>query len=378
MKVNNLTQPPINVALIGCGRIAGRHCRAIASLEGVELAAVCDLDEEKGRAYADEFGVPCFTNYHRMFKDVPEIDAAAVITPSGMHFEHGMEIMELYAKHLIMEKPTFMRPGQLDQAYAAADRLGLNIFPVFQNRYNKAVRRVKQALDSGELGDIRIVSVRVRWCRPQRYYDMAPWRGTFSHDGGALSNQGIHHVDLLRHLGGEVKRVNAVMRTLGADIEVEDTVVATLVYESGAVGNVEVTTAARPDDFEASLSIVGSKGLAQIGGIAVNELQTFTPDAQACAANSEDFVGVKGLGAVYGFGHTEMYRDMIAFFGKGVPYPVDRHDCLGTLKLLHAFYRSDESGDWAEVDSPQQSSRLGSANDGVSKLYRTPPPGPKT
>src|SRR3990167_6033687 len=172
-----------------------------------------------------------------------------------------------------MKNPAFMPPEQLHDALAAADRLGLKMFPVFQNRYNKAVRRAKQALDNDELGDIRIVAARVRWCRPQRYYDMAPWRGTFSHDGGALTNQGIHHVDLLRHLGGEVARVNATMRTLGAAIEVEDTVVATLIYGNGAVGNLEVTTAARPDDFEASLSIVGSKGLAQIGGIGVNELQ---------------------------------------------------------------------------------------------------------
>ena len=141
----------------------------------------------------------------------------------------------------------FASPGEL--ADAAADEANLEIFPVFQNRYNKAVRRVKQAIAAGELGDIRIVSVRVRWCRPQRYYDMAPWRGTFSHDGGALTNQSIHHVDLIRYLGGEVARVNATMRTLGADIEVEDTVTATIQFDGAAIGTVEATTAARPDDF---------------------------------------------------------------------------------------------------------------------------------
>ena len=369
-----MTTKRINIALIGCGRIAGHHCRAISSLEGIGLAAVCDLDDGKSGPYAEEFGVPGFTNYHTMFNQTPDIDVAAVITPSGMHFEHAMEVMEGYGKHIIMEKPTFMRPGQLDDAFAAADRLGLNIFPVFQNRYNKAVRRTKQALEAGELGDIRIVSVRVRWCRPQRYYDMAPWRGTFSHDGGALTNQGIHHVDLLRHLGGDVQRVNATMATMGAEIEVEDTVAATIAYRSGAVGVVEVTTAARPDDFEASLSIVGSKGLAQIGGIAVNELQTFTPDPGACAVNSEDFKGIKGHGAVYGYGHTEMYRDIVAFFGNGAPYPVDRADCLGTLKLLNAFYRSDEAGDWAEVDSDKESDRLGRPGEDISNLYRVSPP----
>jgi len=368
-----MTALPLNVALIGCGRIAGHHCRAIADVEGVELAAVCDLKVERAEAYAAEYDVPAYASYRDMFAAHPDIDIAAVITPSGMHLEHGLEMLKRYAKHVIMEKPTFMRPGDLTQAYAAADTAGLEIFPVFQNRYNKAVRRVKQAIGAGELGDIRIVSVRVRWCRPQRYYDMAPWRGTFSHDGGALTNQSIHHVDLIRYLGGEVSRVNAQMRTLGADIEVEDTVTATFAFIGDAVGVVETTTAARPDDFEASISIVGSQGLAQIGGIAVNELQVFTPDKQACAANSEDFQGIRGAGAVYGHGHGLMYLDIVSFFRDGTAYPVSREDCLGTLKLLHAFYRSDEAGGWVEVDSDDQSERLGRADDAVSDLYRTPP-----
>jgi UDP-N-acetyl-2-amino-2-deoxyglucuronate dehydrogenase len=368
-----MSNNPLNVALIGCGRIAGHHCKAIADVQGVELAAVCDLEIEKAEAYGAEYGVPAYASYHDMFDAHPNISIAAVITPSGMHLEHGLEVLGDYARHVIMEKPTFMRPGDLGLAYEAADAAGLKIFPVFQNRYNKAVQRVKQALEAGELGDIRIVSVRVRWCRPQRYYDMAPWRGTYSHDGGALANQSIHHVDLIRYLGGDVLRVNAQMRTLGADIEVEDTVTATLTFDGDAVGVIEATTAARPDDFGASISIVGSEGLAQIGGIAVNELQEFTPDPTACAANSEDFKGIKGAGAVYGHGHGLMYRDIVSFFRDATPYPVNRGDCLGTLKLLHAFYRSDEAGGWVDVDSDEQSERLGRTDDAISDLYRTPP-----
>lgn len=362
----------INVALIGCGRIAGHHCRSIAQVDGIRLAAVCDLEIDKAEAYAQEFGVPAFSDYREMFAVVPEIDIAAVITPSGMHFEHGMEMLSEFGKHLVMEKPTFMRPGQAETAFDAAEAAGKRIFPVFQNRHNKAVVRVKQALENGELGDVRTVSVRLRWCRPQRYYDLAPWRGTFSHDGGALTNQTIHHIDLLRHLGGEVDKVNATMRTLGADIEVEDTTVATLAYKSGAVGALESTTAARPDDFEASISFVCEKGMAQIGGIAVNELQVFTPDPDACAVNSEDFKSFKGNGAVYGFGHTQMYRDIVADLCGNTPYPVSRDDCLRTLRLLHAFYRADEAGNWIDVADASESTRLGRENEAISDLYRTP------
>ena len=364
----------LNVALVGCGRVAGHHAKSISETGGVRLAAVCDLVDDRANDYAQTFGVPAFRSYREMLSSMPEIDIVSVITPSGMHFEHACEVIEGYGKHVIVEKPTFMRPEQLDKTLAAAKRAGVRVFPVFQNRYNKAVRRVKSALDTGELGEIRTVSVRLRWCRPQRYYDLAPWRGTFSHDGGALTNQTIHHVDLLRHLGGEVSRVSATMRTLGAKIEVEDTTVATIAYAGGAIGTLESTTAARPDDFEASISLVCSEGLAQIGGIAVNELQIFTPDPSACAANSEDFLGIKGHGAVYGYGHTAMYRDVRADLADGVPYPVSADDCRRTLSLLHAFYASDEMGDWAPADGSAVSARLGRPDEAISQLYRTPTP----
>ena len=357
----------VTVALIDCGRIAGHHARAIAATDGATLAAVCDLVAAKANAYGREFAVPAYTDYRAMLARHPEIDTVAVITPSGMHFEHGLEIVECFGRNVIMEKPTFMRPEQLIAAFDAAARSGVRIFPIFQNRYNKAVQRVRRALSTGELGAVRIASVRTRWCRPQRYYDLAPWRGTLSHDGGALTNQGIHHVDLLRHLGGEVAHVSAIMRTLGAAIEAEDTVVATIAYTNGAVGNLEVTTAARPDDFEASLSLVCEKGLAQIGGIAVNELQVFTPDPSACTEASEDFSS-----CVYGFGHQAVYRDIAAERFGGPAYPVTREEALATLRLLHAFYRSDETGGRVALTEKPVSERLGRPNESISNLYRTP------
>ena len=354
------------VAVIGCGRIAGHNCRAIIATKGLELAAVCDLEIKKANEYRDEFKVPAFSNYHTMLKKVIDIDIVAIVTPSGMHFEHSLDVMKTYNKHIIVEKPTFMKPSQLNEAYSVAEKLGLKIFPIFQNRHNLAVKRVKKALISGELGNIRVIGVRVRWCRPQRYYDMAPWRGTLSHDGGALTNQGIHHVDLLRYLGGEVSQVNATMRTLGAEIEVEDTIVSSFKYENNAVGSLEVTTSARPDDFEASISIVGSKGLAQIGGIAVNELQIFTPKPKDCEVFSEDFSD-----CVYGEGHKLLYEDIYSSISNGTSYSVGHYDCLQSIRLLHAFYRSDEKSNWQKVGEDGESARLGQINEEISNLYRT-------
>lgn len=354
------------VAVIGCGRIAGHNCRAIINTNGLELAAVCDLEIKKANEYSIEFGVPAFENYHEMLKEISDIDVVAIITPSGMHFEHSLDVLKQYKKHIIVEKPTFMRPSQVNEAYSIANNLGLNIFPIFQNRFNKSVQHVKQALAHGELGDIRTIAVRVRWCRPQNYYDMAAWRGTLSHDGGALTNQGIHHIDLLRYLGGEVNKVNATMRTLGVNIEAEDTTVSTFAYENDAVGSLEVTTAARPDDFEASISIVGSKGLAQIGGIAVNELQVFTPNAEACSEYSEDFSD-----CVYGNGHGLLYKDIYSCLSNNIPYSISKEDCLQSINLLHAFYCSDEKNGWQEVKEYAESIRLGRKNDKISDLYRS-------
>lgn len=354
------------VAVIGCGRIAGHNCRAIQDTDGLELVAVCDLEVEKANVYRDEFGVAAFSNYHTMLTEITDIDIVAIITPSGMHFEHSMDVLKKYNKHIIVEKPTFMKPSQLNEAYSASEKLGLKIFPIFQNRHNRAVQRVKKAITFVELGEIRVISVRVRWCRPQRYYDMAEWRGTLSHDGGALTNQGIHHVDLLRYLGGEINKVNATMRTLGVNIEAEDTVVSSFTYDNKAVGTLEVTTAARPDDFEASISIVGSKGLAQIGGIAVNELQIFTPEPESCEKYSEDFSD-----CVYGDGHKLLYKDIFHSMASDTPYTVSQNDCLQSIRLLHAFYRSDEKNDWQEVSEDGESVCLGKENIEISNLYRT-------
>jgi len=186
-------------------------------------------------------------------------------------------------------------------------------------------------------------------------------------DGGCLTNQGIHHVDLMRKMGGEVRRVLSVHRTLGADIEVEDTVNALIEFESGAMGTLEVTTAARPIDYEASLSVVCENGLAQLGGIAVNELQVYSPDPEACAEHSEDFSG-----NVYGNGHSKMYEEIANFFNHDIEYPIGADDTLGTIQLLNSFYLSDESKNWAMISNEGDSQRLGRTDNDLANLYRSP------
>lgn len=356
----------VRVGIIGCGRISGHHCRSIVNTPGVELVAVCDLEITKARVYQQEFGCRAYDNYHQMIQDNPSINTVAVITPSGMHLEHVKDIISRYRKNIIVEKPTFMRPSDVREVQVCAEAAGVRLFPVFQNRHNKAVQRVLQGVRGGELGALRMASVRVRWCRQQSYYDLAPWRGTFAMDGGCLTNQGIHHIDLLRQLGGEVARVCSSHRTLGADIEVEDTAVAAIEFVGGALGTLEITTAARPKDYEASLSLVCENGLAQIGGIAVNDLQVYTPDPTACTEFSEDFSG-----NVYGNGHAKIYAEIVETFLGGVPFSVSMQDAEASIKLLNAFYVADECKQWVALDQVGDSSRLGCTNEMLANLYRS-------
>ena len=192
----------INIAIIGCGRVSGHHCRSIAETKGIELTAVCDLEIEKANNYSEQYGTKAYDNYHKMLQENQEINTVALITPSGMHYEHALDVISRYRKNIIVEKPTFLKPSHVSEVFKVASEAGVQVFTVFQNRHNLAVKRVEQGLKDGELGQVRSVAVRVRWCRPQRYYDLAPWRGTFSMDGGCLTNQGIHHIDLLRQFGG--------------------------------------------------------------------------------------------------------------------------------------------------------------------------------
>lgn len=358
----------LNVAIIGCGRVAGHHVRAIVDHPQLHLTAVADLKPERMQALGAPASVARFTNYHEMLQSHPEIDAVAVITPSGMHGEHALDMVRTYGKHVIVEKPVVMRLSQGAELERAAHAAGVQVFPVHQYRFNRCVQRILRAVREAELGDIALATVRQRWCRPQQYYDRDPWRGTFALDGGCCTNQGIHHLDMLRYLAGEVRRVNATMRTFNADIEVEDTAAATLEFESGALGILEITTAARPRDYESSLSIVGTKGTAMLGGWATDKLMVFSPRPEDESAYSESFPDA------YGFGHNDIYHGVYAAIVEQGRPAVEFSDAMKTVALLHAVYASAERGAWVEVAAQPVSERLGRPDEELAAIYRMPAP----
>ena len=209
----------LGVGIIGCGRIVGHHVAAIEASPDLELRAVADLNEERAHAMAPRAEVHVYRNYRIMLDENPDIDVVAIATPSGLHYPQAREVIEQWGRSVVIEKPPTLRFTELDALVELASSKGSHVFPVFQYRFNAPVQRIRRGIAEGDLGAPHLFSIRQRWCRPQRYYDQSVWRGTYSLDGGALTNQGIHHLDLVTYLAGPVASVSAVKATFGAAIE---------------------------------------------------------------------------------------------------------------------------------------------------------------
>ena len=360
-----MMKPPLRFGIVGCGRIAGNHLDAIRRLRGATIGAVCDLDAVRARKCAESFGAPWYTNYHEMFMR-EQLDVVAISTPSGMHPRHAVDVMELYGAHVVIEKPMALRLVDLEWLQRTAEMTNRRVFPVYQNRYNAAVRITHSETRKGALGRLVAGSVRVRWCRPQRYYDQSVWRGTWALDGGCLTNQGIHYLDLLLWLMGDVETVCAFKATALSRIEVEDTLVASLRFCSGALGQIEVTTAARPDDFEAEVSVLGEWGTAVISGLSANRLAVFTLDPGACDAHSEDIPNA------YGFGHRAFYQDVVDDLIDGVPHPITFTEGARAVRLLNAIYKSAEDEAPVRLAACPASALLGRGDPMLEQAYVTP------
>lgn len=356
----------VRFAIIGCGRIAGRHIESINGVADAELVAVCDLVEERAKKYADENNICYYTNYHEMLCK-NDIDIVNIMTPSGMHAEHAIEIMKKYKKHIVVEKPMALRISDGEEMVRVANRLNLKLFTVLQNRYNKAVKKIREAIEQNLFGQLVLGTVRLRWDRKQAYYDRDKWRGTWLLDGGVLTNQAIHHIDLLQWMFGDVESVSAISKTMLVNVEVEDTAVCWLKFKNGAMGVIEATSAARPYDLEASLSILGEKGTVIIEGASVNKLVTWTFEEIDVREFFEEPPNV------YGYGHNEFLANVTMSILNDTPPAIDGSEGLKCIRLLNAIYASVESAREVFLKDNPVSSKLGGCYNGaedIRDLYR--------
>jgi UDP-N-acetyl-2-amino-2-deoxyglucuronate dehydrogenase len=334
----------IKFALVGCGRIAKRHSEllGLGQIAGARLVAVCDLVPHKAQAIAERFLVPAYTDMHQMLVD-QKIDVVVVLTESGNHAKNVVALAP-YGKHIIVEKPMALLLEDADNMIEACAKYGCKLFVIKQNRFNVPVVKTRAALDEGRFGRLTIGTVRVRWCRPQSYYDQDRWRGTWAMDGGVLTNQASHHVDLLQWMMGDVESVVAKSSRVLARIEAEDTAAAVLKFKSGALGVIEATTAARPTDLEGSISLLGEGGTVEIGGFAVNKMKIWN---FAQSSPDDDEVLAKysvNPPNVYGFGHQAYYEDVVHCLQSNLKPTIDGQSGRRSLELIHGIYEAVETG----------------------------------
>jgi UDP-N-acetyl-2-amino-2-deoxyglucuronate dehydrogenase len=337
------------VGLVGCGRISRNHFDAIGAVDGLNLVAVADIDAERARSAGEKHGVRSFTSLDEMLKGAP-VDIVAVCTPSGLHAAQGVQVARA-GKHVITEKPMAISLTQADELIRATDDAGVQLFVVKQNRLNPPIQLLKRAIEKGRFGRIYMANVTVRWQRPQEYYDAEPWRGTWEFDGGAITNQASHYVDLIQWLVGPVESVIAKTATQARRIEAEDSGIGILKFRSGALGVIEVNVLTYPKNLEGSITILGEKGTVKIGGTAVNKVEHWQ-----FADYDDDDKMVESSNTnpptVYGFGHEGYYRNVLSVLRGQAKPETDGRAGRKSLELILGMYESAKTG--REVPIPMR------------------------
>ena len=334
---------PLKAALVGCGRIGARHAAILAGSSEAHLAACVEIDRRRREEVAAVYGSRAYRNTADMLAR-EEPDLVSFCTPSGLHAAGVIEAASAGVPYIVVEKPMALRLEDADRMIRACDAASAQLFVVHQNRYNPSILRLREAMHRGRFGRLVLGTVRVRWCRPQSYYDQADWRGTWAMDGGVFSNQAAHHVDMLRLLMGEIDTVRAISSRRLVRIEAEDTGAAMLRFRSGALGIVEATTAARPVDLEGSTSILGELGTVEVGGLAMNEIKVWkfqNPEPEDASVVAES---VTRPPDVYGFGHRAFYEAVFAHIRSGHQGAEDDWDGRSAMEAICAIYESIAAG----------------------------------
>lgn len=337
-----ITDRKITVALVGCGRISGKHFEAIQKHpEELELVAVCDTNPQRLAAAVEKTGATGFIDLIDLLEG-SDADVVVLCTPSGQHAAQTVLIAQA-GRHVMTEKPMATRWQDGLRMVEACDEANVRLFVVKQNRGNATLQLLKRAVEQKRFGRINMVVINVFWTRPQEYYDQDAWRGTWEFDGGALMNQASHYVDLLDWLIGPVESLQAYTGTLGRDIEVEDTATMNIRWRSGAMGSMNVTMLTYPKNLEGSITILGEKGTVRVGGVAVNEIQHWE-----FSESSEDDELVDGASyettSVYGFGHPWYYSNAIRVLRGEAEPETDGREGLRSLEILIASYLSARDG----------------------------------
>lgn len=335
-------------ALIGCGRISTNHIKAAVNNK-LEIAAVCDILDERMEEVLSKHdlqndeSIKRYNDYKVMVEEVkPEL--VSIATESGSHAEIALYLIDK-GINVIIEKPMAMSIKDADEIIKRSKEKGVKVSACHQNRFNIAVQEMRKALEGGRFGKLSHGSIHVRWNRNKNYYEQAPWRGTWKEDGGALMNQCIHGIDLLRWMmGDEIEEVYGVTRQqFHHYLEAEDVGMAVVKFKNGAVGTIEGTTNVYPKNLEETLYLFGEKGTVKLGGKSTNNI-----DVWDFADETDEDNKNKGLeeqtSNVYGNGHTSLFRDVIEAIEQDRKPYVDAVAGRNALELVLSIYKSQKEG----------------------------------
>lgn len=349
----------IDCVIVGCGRIFSKHVQAIESLAGeLKVVGIVEPDENRASYASNHFKCAKYTSVEQFCK-TERADLAIILTPSGLHAEH-IKVICKSVNTILVEKPACLSLADLDDL-SSLNFQGKKIFVVKQNRYNRPIVELKHWCDLENLQSFIYGTIRLRWCRDENYYNQDTWRGTWAYDGGVLTNQASHHIDILQMFMGEVDEVYATSIYGEPSIEVENTALVNLQFKNGALGMIEASNAIRPKNIEASLSLVFQDGVAEIGGHALNEwvIKPSKVEKLMVTPKFDNFLNEKDTTDVYGSGHIPLYKDLLNFFHGNSHNLVDIVEGGKSVKLLHAIYESIETRLPVKLSGNFSNSKLG-------------------
>ena len=340
----------VNIGVVGLGNISDFHAQAANALRGGSLHSCFDVEPGRVKSFSAKYGCAPHSDYRAFLAD-PDLHVVTIATPSGAHLEPAVAAARA-GKHVVVEKPLEVTPTRCRPIIEACAKKRVKLVTIFPTRFKDASQAMKKAIDDKRLGKLVSGSASIKWFRDQAYYDSGAWRGTWKLDGGGcLMNQGIHNVDMLIYLMGDVAEVFAyATRPTRKRIEVETNLVAGLKFKNGALGVIEASTETFPG-YAKELHISGTEGtIGSVEDDLVNwdfakPIARDRTTLKKCSATPASSGGAADPLAISFDGHRRQFQELVDVLkGKRKKLTCDGREGVRSVELICAIYKSAKSG----------------------------------